>query len=255
MKFVTFNVRGAWYADEENALIHRVGMIFKKIEEEDPDVVCFQEVDESIKEFFQKFFGEYFIFGTGREADYTGEMMAVMIKKSAVELLGFETFWLSETPYAAGSRFDNQSEYPRVVTAAMLKEKATNKPFIVYNVHLDIWDGAALSGVKKVLARLSEDRKKYNMPFIMAGDFNSAPDSETMKLCFGCKNPVLCEHTGSVKLTRHGFMNPDEMKKIDYIFTDEKTAETVSDMKVWEDKKDGIFLSDHFPISVEFNLL
>lgn len=254
MKFVTFNVRGAWYADEQNALIHRVGMIFKKIEDENPDIVCFQEMDGSIRDFFQNYFQNYIIIGTGREADYTGEMMAVMIKKSSMDILGFETFWLSETPYIPGSRFEGQSEYPRIITVVTLKEKSSNKPFMVYNVHLDIFDNAALMGVKKLLSRLSDDRKKFHMPFIMAGDFNSSPESETMRLCFKNTDPVMVDHTSKLKLTRHGFMNRGEMKKIDYIFTDEETAKSVSEPNVWDDKRDGIYLSDHFPISVTLEL-
>lgn len=254
LKFTTFNIRGAWYADGQNALIHRIGMIFKKLDDEQPDVVCFQEMTESIRDFFNAHLCGYTIIGTGREVGYTGEMMAVMIKNSTVELLGFDTFWLSDEPYTPGSRFECQSEYPRICTAVLLKEKATQKAFRVYNVHLDIFEDAAYLGIQKVLSRLSEDVKKADLPFIMAGDFNVAPDSATIALCNENKAPILVEHTPGLEMTRHGFMNKYEMKKIDYIFTDENTAKTVSAPDVWKDERDGIWLSDHFPISVTLSL-
>ena len=254
LKFTTFNIRGAWYADEQNALIHRIGMIFKKLDDENPDVVCFQEMTESIRDFFNAHFHGHTIIGTGREEGYTGEMMAIMINNATIEILGFDTFWLSDEPYTPGSRFDCQSEYPRICTVAFLKEKATGKVFRVYNVHLDIFEDAAYLGVQKVLARLSDDMKKSGMPFIMAGDFNVAPSSETIKLCYANTDPVMVDHTKKLTLTRHGFMNRGEMKKIDYIFTDENTAKTVSEPDVWDDKLDGIWLSDHFPISVTLSL-
>jgi len=50
-------------------------------------------------------------------------------------------------------------------------------------------------------------------------------------------------------------MNRGEIKKIDYIFTDDKTAGTVSEPNVWDDNRDGVWLSDHFPISVTFDIL
>lgn len=255
MKFVTFNIRGAWFADGQNALVHRIGSIFRKIDAEDPDIICFQETDESIRDFFESHFHGYSIIGTGREEDFSGEMTAIMFKKSSVELLGFDTFWLSDNPHVAGSKFSCQSEYPRVCTAALFKEKASGKPFFVYNLHLDIFDDAAFLGAKKVLERLAEDRKKYGFPFILAGDFNSSPDSKTMELFFKNENPKLVDHTGNINLTRHGFMNRGEMKKIDYIFTDGKTAKTVSSPDVWDECRDGIWLSDHFPISVTFELI
>lgn len=255
MKFVTFNIRGAWFADGQNALIHRIGMIFKKIDDENPDIVCFQEMTDDIRDFFTAHFHGYTIIGVGREKDYSGEMTSVMIKNSALDVLGFETFWLSDTPYVSGSRFPCQSEYPRVCTVATLKEKDSSVPFFVYNVHLDIEEEAALSGVKKVILRIAEDREKYGFPFVFAGDFNSDPLSETMRMCFENVSPVFVEHTEDISFTRHGFMNRGEIKKIDYIFTDDKTAGTVSEPNVWDDNRDGVWLSDHFPISVTFDIL
>ena len=44
LKIVTFNIRCQPYLDGINAFIHRAGYIFDKIQKENSDVICFQEV-------------------------------------------------------------------------------------------------------------------------------------------------------------------------------------------------------------------
>ena len=44
MKLVTFNIRLDWNRDGANNFCYRKDMILKKIGDEKPDIICFQEV-------------------------------------------------------------------------------------------------------------------------------------------------------------------------------------------------------------------
>ena len=66
MKIVTFNIRCPWVDDGINSLPHRLGAILDKIDNERPDIVCFQEVIEKTAEFFRRHQPEYEAFYNGR---------------------------------------------------------------------------------------------------------------------------------------------------------------------------------------------
>ena len=100
MKIVTFNLRHVYDGDGINSLAHRAVLIYDKIKEEKPDVVAFQEMREKPLEVFEQLFGNEYIFaGQLREENYSDEGLYTMIRKESMQLLGFETIWLSPTPY------------------------------------------------------------------------------------------------------------------------------------------------------------
>ena len=137
LKIVSFNIRGAWKGDGINNFLHRAGGILFKLDREQPDVVCFQEVSTPIAQFLDRHLPEYMLLYRGREVGMTGEGLAVAICRDTMELLSADCFWLSESPYVPGSRFADQSDCPRVCQVMMLRRKGDKDPFWVYNNHLD----------------------------------------------------------------------------------------------------------------------
>ena len=94
---------------------------------------------------------------------------------------------------------------------------------------------------------------------VVLGDFNAKPESETMKWVDANTVFPLVETTRESGPTFHWFGrlvpgSNDEPRKIDYIYLDPKSAETARDLEVWRDVEQGIYLSDHYPFTIKFDL-
>lgn len=216
------------------------------MEKEKPDIIGFQEVTEPILKLLERLLADYRIVGHFRNENYTGSGDFIAFKKDKYQLLGCETRWLSPTPFVVDSRFENQSPFARSCVMAMLKNNETNKPLRIFSTHLDhISDEAKISGIKCVYDFIDEMNSRLNMPYVLMGDFNSTPDSETIKYC-NSRNDIKDVSAGIAK-TCHGFGKCD-VGKIDYIYMSNEIADKVTDVCVWDDVSSGIYLSDHYPV-------
>ncbi len=265
LKIVSFNIRTLYShpMDGANSFIHRAGMILEKIRKEAPHVICFQEISDPIREFLRNYLQDYIILGHGRQSDYTGEGLSVAYRKDSMELLAFESFWLSPTPYVPASRYEIQSEYPRICPHAVLKHKDMDEPISLYNVHLDhISDDARIKGICQIVGMAKEYKDKIDCPTFILGDFNAQPDSKTitfLKEYNGGEYKDLTEH---IEITFHGFRDSaspqnierKEASKIDYIFADKETSGKTHNVNLWNDKENGILLSDHYPVCLEIEM-
>ncbi len=253
IKIVTFNIRCVWKGgDGKNNFIHRAGMVYEKILNEQPDVILFQEVRQEHLKLLERMLPEYMFIGHFREEDYSGEGLYTAILKEKIQLIGFEGYWLSPTPYAAGSRFEKQSGIPRICITLKLRDKVTNNVFRAVNVHLDhISDEARIEGIRLVLETVCERNSEDNIPTLIAGDFNAEPESDTISFCKNYNRFNIYDTTSEIKTTFHGWGREDE--KIDYIFVTESIKNSVKSVYIWDDCDDGIYLSDHYPICLEFD--
>ena len=265
LKIVSFNIRTLYShpLDGVNSFIHRSGMILEKIRKEAPHVICFQEISDPIRAFLRNYLQDYIILGHGRNEDLTGEGLSIAYRKDTMELLGFESFWLSPTPYVPASRYEIQSEYPRICPHAVLKHKDMDKPISLYNIHLDhISDEARIAGIHQITEMAKEYKEKIDCPTFIMGDFNAKPDTETITYLkeYNCGEYV--DLSGGIEFTYHGFRDsatPDsgyvkEPCKIDYIFVDRETSKKPHSVTLWDDKVNGILLSDHYPVCLEIEM-
>ena len=97
LKIVSFNLRCVWDGDGVNCFLNRAAGILQKISEEKPDVIGFQEGTEENIGYLRQHLNGYDIFYNQREADFSGEGIAVAVRTETVTLLGLDFFWLSET--------------------------------------------------------------------------------------------------------------------------------------------------------------
>ena len=247
MKLVTFNIRCSWDADGINNFLHRAGGIARKIGAEKPDVVCFQECTDKIFAMLKTLLPDYTLVFNQRNANMKGEGLATALRKDKAELLGLEFFWLSPTPYTPGSRYEEQSNCPRICQTVTVR--CEEKVFRIYNIHLDHKsDLARKLGMEATLARVDEDLKKFPLPFFILGDFNATPDETPLRLC---AEHHLSELTAGIDFTFHHYGRIKGNYKIDYIFSDEETAKHLHPVTPWTEESDGIYLSDHYPIQTE----
>ena len=248
VKIVTFNLRVRWDNDGINSFIHRVGLIYEKISEQQPDIVAFQEVKPRHLELLEKLMPEYLFVGHGGSESYGGEQVCTAVCRSACLLCGFEVFWLGPEPHVPGSRFEGQSKHPRTCLFAHIRHRESGRMLRVYNTHLDHQSSqAALRGMECVLKRIGEDAARVG-DVVLLGDFNEVPDGAALARCKAHQSPRLLDMSEYIPYTYHGFGTKDAFLKIDYIFASEGLLDSVRRVETWEDQKNGIYLSDHYPI-------
>ena len=258
MKIVTFNIRYVWdsEADPKNAFIHRAGLIYDKVSRETPDIMAFQECTPKIMELMEKMFPEYAFCGQYRSVNYEGEGLFVAVKKSDWSVISYESFWLSPTPYVAGSRYPIQSDCPRICNVVQVRHKENGKMMRIYNTHLDhVSDEARIEGIKCVLEKMEEFNARLVLPSVIMGDFNASPQCSTIKYCDEYEKTPIVDVTKDIPLTYHGWggVLVPEFEKIDYIYVSDGLEKMLANVCLWDDCHAGIYLSDHYPICAEFD--
>ena len=249
---MTFNIRCDNSIDGKNSFSGRRRLVKKMLLRETPDIIGFQEVLPHVKKWLTKKLHDYEFIGIGRNADFSGEAVPIAYKKEKFELLSYRQFWLSDTPSVPGSRFENsdQSKYPRICVIATFFHKPDGKVFTFANTHLDHKGNRAKADASTLIV---SELAKDGLPFILTGDFNARPNDEPIKLIL--ENPSIVDITKSLGknyATFHNYGKVIKDYKIDYIFSN--FGSTASNLKVHTDEKRGIYLSDHYPISVSIDL-
>ena len=249
MKLATYNIRYDCGQDGINNFSCRKSFILETIAREKPDVIGFQEVLPHVALWLKENLKDYYVVGCPRETDLTGEQVCIAFRPDKFNLMKMDTFWLSPTPYVPGSRYPEQSICPRTCTEVVLQELSGGKIFRMLNTHLDHEGSLArVLGAKQILEAMNNAQFFPNVPTVLVGDMNAEPDSPEMELIASRMDNL----TKGIGNTYHGFMGPNQCC-IDYIFLG--GAISGSDVRKWTDSRDGVFLSDHFPVSAELTLL
>lgn len=239
--------------DGVNAWEYRKALDVRAIRRASPEVVGFQEILPHMGLYLRRELPGYTFLGHGREKDYGGERPMVAVRED-VEILAYRCFWLSPTPDEPGSRFPVQSPCPR--TCAVVKLRLPDGLiFRLYDTHLDhLCPEAREAGLKQLLAVMTEDNRQEPLPMMLMGDFNADPGSAEMapirENTLGLRD--LTAETGP---TFHGYGNPEEFIKIDYIFATEPFVSAHTATRLWTQVTDkGTYLSDHYPVEADFEL-
>lgn len=252
MRFVTFNLRYDNQWDGENRFCFRQPLILRVIEAEKPDVIGFQEVLPHMAAWLKQALTDYYVIGCPRGKNLDGEQMAVAFRKEGYQLLEMCSFWLSETPAVPGSRYPDQSDCPRTCTDAVLLEEASGQVFRVMNTHLDhVGKEARERALRQILCRMETETFFHDAPVILAGDFNAEPGSEEMALL--AESPDLVQITREIGGTWHDFGREKRPKQIDYIVL--RGGVACDGIRKWTQQENGVWLSDHYPISADLRWL
>lgn len=248
IKVCSFNLRCDTPVDGINQFsAGRSDRVLELIRNEDPDIIGFQEATSSMCEWLRDNLTDYLVLGCGRGKDYKGESPAVAVKRKKIEVISFDTFWLSFTPNVPGSTFGaDQSKCPRSATSLLIKADGSDELLRVCNTHLDhVGERARILGIAAVMQYLS----KFPEKFVLTGDFNAEPDSSVIGelnawVHSGRKVRELTENVGG---TYHGYGRLETPVKIDYIFSDadfdpEKSA------TIAYPPQNGVYVSDHHPV-------
>ena len=247
MKIVTYNLSCDWDGcDGVNSFIHRAGMVYERINAEMPDIIAFQEVIPKSIAFLRKICPDYDFYGQFRTKNFDGEGLYTAVRRDSFDVTAYETFWLSPEPYEPGSRFVEQSECPRICVLTDIRNKKTGFRIRLFNVHLDhISEHARELGIQCVLDKALEYNNKKQVFTGILGDFNALPESRPVTACKKCG---YFDAAQAQNHTFHGFGKVKE--KLDYIFLCDDMHSIVKNSFVWNDFKNGIYLSDHYPVGI-----
>jgi len=230
---------------------------FHVIESEAPDVIGFQELVHSQKVDLEKHFPRYTFIGIGRERDGSGESVRLFVNtdRFTIDVSEQGTFWFSNTPDIAGSsHWGNQ--YLRICSWVRLIEKQTGKGLYIFNNHWGFSPEFQSKATRLLLKRIA-GRTQTNEQVVIIGDLNATPEAVAIeKILLNQFNDVWQESEQqhqqvSAGATFHAFSG-DAKDRIDYIFYSAESLKLRS-FKIHDQKINGVWPSDHFPISAVFS--
>lgn len=89
MKVVTFNIRCDYGQDGLNEFANRKELILRKINQEKPDIIGFQEVLPHVAKWLKENLNEYYVIGCGRGANLRDEQMSIAYHRDRINLIIF----------------------------------------------------------------------------------------------------------------------------------------------------------------------
>jgi len=257
LKIMTANIRFENPNDGRFNWPHRKNVLKKSIDLFSPDILGTQEGRMPQLHDLRTLITNFDLADIHRE--WIAERMYPCLFYNPQRLLLRESgdIWLSQTPDIAGSlSFD--SAFPRLCTWAtfdIMKAPARDKTIMIINTHLDhILPATRLSQIQVLI----EEIKKINalqLPIILMGDFNEAPEGPVYKTILN-QLPEIRDPWKELKLkeegSHHNFDgNNTDNSRIDWILA----SKQLTPKELYLDKyHESTFPSDHFPLKGVFKL-
>jgi endonuclease/exonuclease/phosphatase family metal-dependent hydrolase len=254
IKVMTVNIRYDNPADSINAWPNRMDLFHSFITTEKPDIIGMQEVLWTQYTAMDSLFNEYSSVGVGREdGARAGEMNPIYFLKEKFDLVRTITFWLSDSIDLPGSKGWGAS-LPRIVTWMELVEKKNHEHFFCFNTHFaHDSDSARMMSSRILLHEVGKITEGF--PFIITGDFNMGPSSQGYAILTGPAEsvPLLSDSylisekkPAGPASTFNGFADNTRSGRIDYVFV--RNGMKVLSHETFREKKNNIFISDHWPV-------
>ena len=228
---------------------YRADLIMQGIQKEQPSVIGFQEVTKWHYSYLCDTLALYDSVITYRDDAFNSEGCPIFYRSDIYTLIDKGSFWLSETPDVMSKSWGAQ--FNRVCSYVILKDNATETEFVVFNTHLShVSDEARINGIQVVLDKIKEFG---SLPAVLMGDLNAEEDSQTYKSATVnfLDTKYQTENT-MTSCTYQAWGEQLDRNCIDYILVS-KTGFRTNSYKVVTDTYDGVYSSDHFPLSVSLS--
>lgn len=250
IKVMSFNIRLDHAADSMNNWKYRKEPAAQMIAYYAPDLAGMQEVVKNQLDDLKNRLPHYTALGVGRaDGREKGEYCPLFYKTDRFDLIKSGNFGLSETPDSIGPKgWDAACE--RIVTWAVLQDKASGRQLAAFNTHFDhIGRVARKESAKLLLERIK--RIAGNLPVVVTGDFNGTIDSDPVIILTegGLKNACSAAPAAygpAWSFHDFGRIPVNERRLIDFIFVSGAIA--VDRYRIIADKPDNGYLSDHAPV-------
>lgn len=250
LKVMSFNIRYGLADDGVNCWDNRKFLVVSRIRALYPDLLGIQECLDPVQaSFLKQQLPEYHFYGVPRgiRGEPIREMAPILYKKSVFHALRKNCFWLSETPWIAGSK-SWDSAFPRTVSWVELQHRVTGRSVFFINTHFD-YQPLAIDASAKLLRRFIKPlARRY--PLVITGDFNVAKDS----VAYRCltNNSLLVDTCRQVhplradSATFHDYGKNNEADAIDWILTSPLLTTRAADIDDYHE--DSLYPSDHYPL-------
>ncbi|MBQ9805870.1 MAG: endonuclease/exonuclease/phosphatase family protein [Clostridia bacterium] len=152
-----------------------------------PDILVFQEPAKNMMDLIhmEDYYGYYL--GIPRHGEDVPALSPnwmgansyapILYAKDRYEVVEGGTKWMTDTPDEVSKL--GQSDYYRIYTFVLFRDKVTDEQFLVVNHHLDFDSAVQVQTMKYMFRYLN---KAYtDVPVIMAGDFNATQSSTVIK--------------------------------------------------------------------------
>lgn len=262
LRVMTFNIRYGTANDGDNHWDNRRDMVPAVIVTHHADIVGVQEALHFQVEELERTLPTYSRLGVGRDDGAAkGEYCAIFYRTVRFDLDEHGTFWLSGTPETPSTSFGNSLK--RICTWARLIDLHTQSAFYIYNVHLDHRSQPSRERSCELLAERIAART-HDDPYIIAGDFNAAPENSAIQYLLGeierasegdhpvvsPPNVIDCYRAANEPAagegTFNGFTGETGGARIDYIFA--QPGVEVYGAYIVRNNLNGRYPSDHFPV-------
>ena len=248
---ISSNIRFASEEDGPNTWHNRKEFLASVINHHLPDILCSQEGRKPQILEFESSFPHLSLIDSHRDWILERMYPCIYLNLTKFECQDSGDFWLSETPFQAGSKSFN-SAFPRLCTWAKVKN---NKSFYIFNTHLDHLQTETRIQQAKVLKKLISQINSERLPYILCGDFNEGPtEAVHNELLSGELNDPWLELKLPEETSFHRFQkNFSQGKRIDWILSSKEI--TVPHILLDKSEKAPLFPSDHYPVIAHFSLI
>ncbi|WP_342120217.1 endonuclease/exonuclease/phosphatase family protein [Pseudoduganella sp. OTU4001] len=251
LNIATYNLRMNTERDGLNAWPHRKELVKSLVRYHDFDVLATQEgLPDQIADLDGM--PEYAHVGVGRDdGKNAGEHSAIFYKRQRFKLLRNGDFWLSQTPDRPSLGWDATCCH-RIASWAQLQDRHTSRKFYIFSVHFDHEGQVARRESAKLMLKKVKEIAGAE-PVIVAGDFNSMPETEqigTMKSVLADAFDISATPAYGPAGTFNAFRIDSPLdERIDYIFVSPHVK--VLSYATLTDSRAGRFPSDHLPVLIK----
>lgn len=241
MFITSINLRINVPNDLENAWPFRKDRMIAFILKQGFDLIGFQEASPMMVDDLKSGLAHLYdvIF---QPRDERGEGTPIFYKKHFKPIMS-GTKWLTDTPDVSSNL--KGSHFPRIVTYVRFPE------LIFFNTHLDYASDEICLRQSEILVDLIHKIKDKDEPMVLTGDFNMEPNSKTITF-MKSRFKTFYEEASDERLTYHAFSDKTIGQPIDYIFYTPQL--TPRDFMIHHHETKGVYISDHYPISVRMDL-
>ena len=260
LRVMTFNVPKTNIPSEGvNLWSNRVAALQKYWKTVRPDVIGMQEPKKSDLQDYLSGLPEYAMVGVGRDnGKEKGEYNPLLYNTRSIRVEDHGYFWLSTTPNTPSKSYGSQ--FNRMCTWALMRDKRTQALFLMCNLHLDhTSDACRESQVKVAKAQIKVVQEKLmkklpasafgsngELPTILTGDFNTLASQPAYEYARGEAFPMFDAWSMSPDRNGTGYSMVASKRKLDYIFTTASVYSVAGYLEL-SLQPSGLQYSDHNP--------
>lgn len=148
-------------------------LLIDLLEREQPTLLGVQEAMYGQLSALEEALPRHGMIGYGRHGGSNDEHAAILYDRTRFEVLGWDQFWLSDTPRVIGSATWGNT-VTRVVVRARLRDLVTGRELTMVNTHFDHESEPARQRSAQAVIDLLQDGAPEGEPAIVTGDFNCA---------------------------------------------------------------------------------